>query len=121
MVVQESNLPYFQLGPVPWSTMGLIAKAATTFSLARKNVSVARPPYHPDRLPIWHSVFLRNGKNLSYYSPALMCKGITTLGWFMSHYHKRLRTVAHTYKSPVRRAWMVCDMILVRSEAGRRP
>ena len=71
------SLPYLQLGPVPYSTMGFLALLPKSCSQARRYcLDGARTESNPRNLPLWHSATFKNADNLTYYCPALIRKGV---------------------------------------------
>ena len=75
------SLPYLQLGPVPYSTMGFLALALKSYSQARRYCLYG--PQHWTQindLPLWHSTIFRNVESPAYYCPALIRKGILRIG-----------------------------------------
>ena len=72
------HLPWLQLGPIPWSTYPFLGTSCKAFSLLRKHAPVPKPsPEVLQRLPAWHSTLFRDTRMNTYYSPALIRKGIT--------------------------------------------
>ena len=71
------SLPFLQLGPIPYSTMGFLAQSLKSYSQARHYVIDGAPEGANNReLPLWHSAIFRNSDNLTYYCPALIRKGV---------------------------------------------
>ena len=73
-------LPWLQLGPILWKTYPFLGMSCKAFSLLRKKAPVATPR---DELipgmPLWHSVWFRDTHNNTYYSPAMIRKGVRTV------------------------------------------
>ena len=97
--------------------MRFIVLAAEAFSMARHYVMVTGSSYPLEPLQIWRSFVPGNGRGLTYFSPSLIPKGVTTWGGFTFEYNRNMKMVALTYRSPVRRAWWGYEYISVRSEA----
>ena len=73
-------VPYLQLGPVPYASMGFLAQSLKSFSQARRYVLDGMlPGTTSDALPLWHSAIFRNADNLTYYCPRLIKRGILTV------------------------------------------
>jgi hypothetical protein len=73
----EIFLPFLQLGPVPYSTMGFLAQSLKSYSQTRRYVIDGAPEGANIReFPLWHSAIFRNSDNLTYYCPALIRKGV---------------------------------------------
>ena len=75
-----SYLPWLQLGPIPWKTYPFLGMSCRAYSLLRKKALVAtrRDELIPG-MPVWHSVWFRDTHNNTYYSPAMIRKGIHTV------------------------------------------
>ena len=71
------SLPFLQLGPAPYSTMGFLAQSLKSYSQARRHV-IDGPPEGANikKLPLWHSAIFRNSDHLTYYCPTLVRKGV---------------------------------------------
>ena len=73
-------VPYLQLGPIPFASMGFLAPSLKSSSQARRYVLDGMlPGTTSDALPLWHSAIFRNADNLTYYCPRLIERGILTV------------------------------------------
>ena len=71
------SLPFLQLGPVPYSTMGFLAQSVKSYSQARRYIIDGAPEgVNIGDFPLWHSAIFRNSDSLTYYCPALIRKGV---------------------------------------------
>ena len=75
------DLPWLQLGPIPWNTYPFLGTSAKAYSLLRKLAPIFPP--NTDQAPglsCWHSVLFRDTNNNTYFSPGLIRAGITRIG-----------------------------------------
>ena len=101
------DLPWLQLGPIPWNTYPFLGTSAKAYSLLPK-LAPTLPPNtdQAPRLSCWHSVLFRDTNNNMYFSPKLIRAGITRIGQFTTDLQERLPpTWAPRYKSQLGQAW----------------
>ena len=79
-------LRYLQMGPILYKTFGFVQYSFKSFSKSRRYVidGLGDQSAMGD-LPLWHSAIFRNGKQLSYYCPALICQGVTQVKHMFVH------------------------------------
>ena len=73
-------LPWLQFRPIPWKTYPFLGMSCKLFSLLRKQAPVATPRDEMiPGMPLWYSVWFRDTHNNTYYSPAMIRKGVHTV------------------------------------------
>ena len=74
-------IPFLQLGPIPYNTMGYLARSRKAASQAWRFLCEGLSTCTPvESLPLWHSAMFQKGSHLTYYCPALIRTGILTVG-----------------------------------------
>ena len=78
--LDASNLPWLQLGPVPWASYPFMGTSCKAYSVLRKQALVL-PPTQCQACFVspWHSALFRNKKEITCFSPRLIRKGVRTL------------------------------------------
>ena len=101
------DLPWLQLGPIPWNTYPFLGTSAKAYSLLRKLAPILPPNTdQAPRLSCWHSVPFRDTNNNTYFSPKRIRARITRIGHFTTDLQERLPpTWAPRYKSQLGQAW----------------
>ena len=80
VVWRPRAIPYLQLGPVPYATMGFLAHSLKAFSHARRyDMDGVLPDPCIMDVPLWHGAIFRNAGNLTCHCPRLIKKGDFTL------------------------------------------
>ena len=80
VAAELADLPWFQLGPIPWNTYPFVGTSAKAFSLPRKQAPVIPPNADQvARRSCWHSVLFRDTNKNTYFSPKLIWAGITKI------------------------------------------
>ena len=80
------SLPFSPTGSnVVWHTTPYLASSARAFPIVRQRISAPTPDCLRHDAPLWHSRLLRNAHKLSYYSPALIRSGVTTVGQLIEY------------------------------------
>ena len=100
------DLPWLQLGPIPWNTYPFLGTPAKAFSLLRKLAPILPP--NTDQAPrpsCWHSVLFRDTNNNTYFSPKLIRAGITRIGQCTPDLQRLPPTWAPRYKAQLGQAW----------------
>ena len=70
---------WLQLGPIPWKTTPFWGTLCKAYCLLRKKAPVANPRVKLiPGMPLWRSIWFRDTHNNTYYSPAMIRKGIHT-------------------------------------------
>ena len=99
------QLPWLQLGPIPWKTYPFLGMCCKAFSLLQKAALVAMPSMDVTRkLSSWHSCLFRDTNENTYYSSALVIAGIHMLPQLLQLGESREfrpRTWAPVYKDIV--------------------
>ena len=81
ITLQQEFLPFFQMGSnVIWDTMPYLAWSARAFSMVKQGVPLATVAELSYDTPLWNSCLFRNDTQLTYFCPALIRLGITTVG-----------------------------------------
>ena len=79
------QLPWLQLGPIPWKTMPFLGTACKAYLLLRKAAPMGVPTKElAPRLTPWHSTLFRTTNSNTYYSPGLIRAGIQTIQQLMA-------------------------------------
>ena len=79
--ISQEFLIFFKMGSnVTWDTMPYLAWSARALSIVWQGVPAPALDSLRYDTPLWHFCLFRNNHKLSYYSPALIRAGITTVG-----------------------------------------
>ena len=87
LLADIASLQYFHMGSnFVWDTLPYLGLSARAFTLVRHNLKPQRPAVLAYDVPRWHNGLLTNQHGQTYYCPALIRRGITTVGvfWKMS-------------------------------------
>ena len=97
----SATLPFFSMGPVPYSTMPTMAYAAKAYSVTMNLASPTLPAIEPALLPLWHNRLFSKSSGRTYYSPSLIRKNVLFLRDIVQS-PELCEALPHTWKSVYR-------------------